>query len=171
MDLALSIMYFLFVTHLGTFASVLGAVLTVYYSWGANRAARAARLAADQVREQLSKIDIMNDLSEALRLSDDLTRKLDTQSWELVMERSTAIRLKVVPSIQQGRRVYTDETIGRLTELASQMRALGDSAARARQEGARAPNIPRLQKLVSDQQEILTIAISEVKAKIGAQHV
>lgn len=152
---------------LGFIASVLGAILTVYYSFRAAGAAEAASHAAAETRKQVKSINLLADLSNALALVGDLRRRLDGDSWEMVSERSQQIRLLISPL---GRMVFEvcgdgfTETVGKIVV---QMKVLGEISEKFRASKIKEPSKARLHSMLADQSEELVLIIAEVKERMG----
>ncbi len=153
--------------YLGTIASVLGAAFTVLFSVQAKTAANSAKLASIETRAQVSRLDVLSELSEAKRLMDDVVNRLHGSSWEIVSERCTSIRLIVAPIISAKEVNFSQSNHEKLVEVVAQMKTLSSTATKVRYDTVKEPNIPRLTALVDEQKETLTLAISEVKQMIG----
>lgn len=72
--------------HWGDLASLLGVILTVWFASRAKTAADQARVAAEQVRDQLSRFDTIAELSEAITIIEEIMRLQRTQAWEVVWD-------------------------------------------------------------------------------------
>jgi hypothetical protein len=72
--------------HWGDIASVLGFSLTIWFAWRAKTAAEQARDAAEEVREQISRLDTIAELSAAISVIEEIMRLQRTQAWEIVWD-------------------------------------------------------------------------------------
>jgi len=116
---------------------------------------------------QVARVDILADLNMARYLLDDLSRRINGKTWELVTERSTSIRLLASPIIVQFGGDFSENVSERLAELVSQMRSLSQVADKARFTSTKDPQIHNLLSIVDDQKETVVLAISEIKQKLG----
>lgn len=153
----------------GGLASVIGAVLTVRYSTRAAAAADAAKTASDDTRNQIKKINVHSDLNEVLRLLDDIRRRIDSDSWEMVSERATQIRLLLVPISRTVLTILGEEDGRSFALLVAQMKQLSETGEKQRDPKARNISKPRLQKLVADFKETVVFALSTVKEGINGE--
>ncbi len=72
--------------HWGDLASVLGFALTIWFAWRAKTAAEQARDAADEVRDRISRLDTIAELSAAITIIEEIMRLQRTQAWEIVWD-------------------------------------------------------------------------------------
>jgi hypothetical protein len=72
--------------HWGDIASVLGFSLTIWFAWRAKTAAEQARDAADEVRDRISRLDTIAELSAAITIIEEIMRLQRTQAWEIVWD-------------------------------------------------------------------------------------
>lgn len=156
-----------FVEYLGTIASVFGAGFTILFSAQAKTAATAARQASNETRAQVSRLDVLSELTEAKRLMDDVANRLHGRSWEIIAERCTAIRLIIAPITSTQEIEFSSDVSEKLVEVIAQMKILSATANKVRYQTIIEPSIPKLSGLVDEQKEVLTLAISEVKKMIG----
>ncbi|WP_159087022.1 hypothetical protein [Loktanella sp. Alg231-35] len=151
----------------GTIASVVGAVLTVFYSRRAKGSADNAQIAATEARNQISSVSVLSELNASLVQIDDLSRQIGSSSWELVEERATSLRNRVVPIVRQKSELFTIDTRKDLVQLVSHMREIGEEADLVRFTNRKAPSQAKLLKIVRDQKEVLIVAISEMKERLS----
>jgi hypothetical protein len=152
---------------LGLVASVVGTILTVWYSAKAAGAAEAASHAASETRKQVKSINLLADLGSALSLLDDLRRRLDAGSWEMVSERSQQVRLLLSPLSRIVEEVCGQkygETIG---EVVVQMKILGETSEKIRSQKIREPQKSKLHSMLGDQSEHVVLVIADVKERMG----
>jgi hypothetical protein len=71
-----------FSKHWGDLASVVGLALTLLAIWFAWR----AKAAAEQVRDQISRIDTVAELSAAITIIEEIMRLQRTQAWQIVWD-------------------------------------------------------------------------------------
>jgi hypothetical protein len=160
----------LFFEHIGTFASILGAVLTVFFSFGAKSAADSAKKASVATREQVARINTLSDLGSAGSLLDDVGRRIHTESWDIVIERASAIRLLIAPIVSNSEIHFSEDLEGRLLELVAQMKSLHQMATKLKLKKLKAANLASITEILEDQKETLILALAEIKILLGDQH-
>lgn len=153
--------------HWGGLASVVGAILTIFFSRSAARAAGAARIASDQTRQKLQSIDLLSELNRLIGRVDDLMIRLETSSWVVVAERATDLRISVAAIIAPQDVLFTDEIVQRMAESISQFKNIAAGADRAMRPDSKNPDVARYRKIASDQKETLVLAMQEVKIHMG----
>ena len=88
--------------HWGDLASLLGLALTIWFSFQAKTAAERARDSAQQVKERISTLDTVGDLSTAITMMHEIMRLQRTQAWDvvwdIVLERYAIIQSHLVRS-------------------------------------------------------------------------
>jgi hypothetical protein len=152
----------------GSLASVIGAIFTVIFSMRASSAALAAKTASETTRSKLQEIDLLSELNRLNGGIDDLLRKLEIGSWGGVTERSNDLRVSIA-AINRSHGQYFDKDIcQQLIAAATQFKTISTSADRVNILGGDGPDIARYRKIVVDQKETVTLAIQDVKVKMGA---
>jgi hypothetical protein len=76
--------------------SIIGVLLTVYFSVGAKRAATAAKDASTATRIHIGKIEAAGIIRECLYMAEGLIAKVDTDQWETISEKSAIVRKNLV---------------------------------------------------------------------------
>jgi hypothetical protein len=94
-----------FVKHWGDLVGVVGLAYTIWLARQAKTAAEQARDAAQQVRERMSTLDTIGDLSTAITILQEIMRLQRTNAWEtvwdIVLDRYASVRPHLVRS-QEG---------------------------------------------------------------------
>jgi hypothetical protein len=90
--------------HWGDLAGALGLAFTIWLAFQAKTAAEQARDAAHQVRERISALDTIGDLSTAITILQEIMRLQRTNAWntvwEIVLDRYATVRVHLVRSEQ-----------------------------------------------------------------------
>jgi hypothetical protein len=152
----------------GTLASVLGAILTVVFSMRAKSAAESASEAAKLTKEQLGRMSILTSLNEGLRIASDLNERLASKNWEIIAERATGLRLIISPLLTSNPDFFSEELNDNLVQLIGQVKDIAGVADRVRFNSSKEPDTTRLRRIVSDQREVLLIAIEQAKQRLAA---
>lgn len=170
----LTIAWIWFQGNWGNLASVMGTGVTIYFAIGAQRAAEAARIASEQTKTKLSKVDLIHDLTRVSSALDDLHVRISLGSLDMIVERSNIVRQIIGPisqmesqSREDGKGILKEETANRLSEMGTQMREISRSANSAQERSAEFRNVARTLEIVNDYREAIAIAISEVKSSLG----
>lgn len=152
----------------GTIASILGAILTVIFSIKAKTAAESANEASKITREQLGKMSILTVLNDCLRLASDLNERLASENWEIIAERATSIRLVMSPMLTSNPEFFTEDLKNKLIQLVGQVKDISTEADKVRFNDKKKPDASRLRMVVSDQREVILIAIEQAKERLAS---
>jgi len=155
---------------LGAVASVVGAWLTIRYSKAAQSAAVAARSASQETRRQVYRLDSLYVISEASRLMSDLGNRIESKSWEMVEERSSSIRLLILPIADLLRKELSLESSVRLSDLLAQLQQMSQTASKVRYSEIKEPSVGKMRRLMDTQKETLTVVMAELKAVVGGEN-
>lgn len=156
-----------FFEELGTIASVIGAVTTIYYSRRAKSAAVAATLAATETRAVVSKLSMLAEFNEMIRQLEDIRRRLDTKNWELIADKCSNLRVLLSPITADNEEYFSSDVFSRLVELHAQIKNLEQTADKQHFGAKVEPNLARIRSILSDQKETLMIASAEINTKLG----
>ena len=154
----------------GTTASLIGTILTVYFAIRAKSAASAARLASEETRSMVAKLDLLFELTEVKRLLDDVISKLNANSWEMVAERCSSIRSLLAPIMRSTDKGLGSESQEMLATMLAQVKSLGETATKCHHGTIQTPAMPRLVAIVEEQKEAIAVTISEAKRLIGSDN-
>jgi hypothetical protein len=72
--------------HWGDLAGALGFAFTIWLAFQAKTAAEQARDAAQQVRERISALDTIGELSTAITILQEIMRLQRTNAWDTVWD-------------------------------------------------------------------------------------
>lgn len=150
----------------GNVASVIGALLTVYFSIMARRAAMDAKAASESARQRMRSIDALDELARLNGRIDDLMFRLEYRAWVVVNERATDLRVSIAAIMSSGKVSFPTELGQRLAEAANQFRIIAAAADRANGGDGDGPDVARYRRIVADQKETLVLAIEEMKAQM-----
>jgi len=152
--------------HLGTSASIVGAWLTVLYARRAKSAADNASHVAQATKDQLASVSVLTLLNDGLRLAGDLNQRVADENWELIEERASSLRLLIASMVKANEELFSADLQPKLIQLTAQMTNLASEADKVRFNGRKPPDQSNIRRLVKDQQEVLLMAIEEVKGRL-----
>jgi hypothetical protein len=152
--------------HWGDLAGVLGLAITVLFAFQAKGAAEQARDAAQQVRERLSALDTIGDLSTAITLLDEIMRLQRTNAWDtvgdIVLDRYSNVRAHLVRS-EEGAGV-SDTHQRSITIAHAQLGVIMEQIESALMSGQQDQlDTARFNRVLSDQRDALE------RARIGVE--
>lgn len=91
--------------------SILGIALTIFFSFGASRSAKAARTASETTRIHLKKVEITAALQECLYMAQSLLPKVDNEEWDGIGRISSDIRLRLISIRHSSGNLLEEERI------------------------------------------------------------
>lgn len=153
----------------GNIASVIGAILTIFFSWSASNSSKLSRQASEQTKKLLQSVDLLSETNRLLGRVDDLLFRLEHQAWIVVVERATDLRISTAAIISQSDDTFSLDTKQRLGEAVNQFKNIASGADRVAQGSARVPDAARYRRIVSDQKETLVLAAQELKTRLGEE--
>lgn len=91
----------------GIVLSLIGFSATLVAVFRAKSTAEAARLAADQARGQVRKLDLISEMATVLRLAEELKRLHRSNAYDILPDRYSDLRLKVM--VIRESKLFTDQ--------------------------------------------------------------
>src|ERR1700733_2343209 len=143
--------------HWGDIASVLGFSLTIWFAWRAKTAAEQARDAADEVRDRISRLDTIAELSAAITIIEEIMRLQRTQAWEtvwdIVLERHSTLRQHLVRSHagirSERQRAFIDAALKQFALMTPEVERAGTEPERSKLDAA------AFNRILSNQKDML----------------
>lgn len=160
-----------FVENWGSLASLAGILVTLFFSYGAKKAARAAEQAAKDARSRLINLDYFSELQRLISLSDELYNFLEQNEWRLVSDRASALRNSAAVISSADGIYFSEETRERLRVAAVQFKNIAAGADRAADPNQATPDHLRYRRIVADQKESFSLAAEELKRILGERDV
>lgn len=166
------IMEFVARGDVGSIASVLGLVLSVIgFSWTirsvirSKRAAEAAREASIAVRTSLTRTDSVAECSTAIAILEEVKRLHRVAVWPLLPDRYSALKRSLI-LIRSANPKLSDDHKTKIQNAVSHLTAIEDAIEKAIAGGSEAPDVPRLNKIVSKQVEALAEILGDIRGQI-----
>ncbi|NJS39112.1 MAG: hypothetical protein HC783_08920 [Rhodobacteraceae bacterium] len=158
-----SLLYFLS-ENWGNAASVLGAVLTVFYARSAKKAADAAQIAATNAKARMVAIDWVVHFSEIVSQIDDLLIRI---SHETDRKRASVdlakLRSKVAVCLNWDSPIADENIRKKILRSSTQISSIAVQLDNNQANPANSVQIPKINKTLSDQRELYAIALDLAK--------
>jgi len=100
----------------------------------------------------------------------DLGNRIESKSWEMVEERSSSIRLLILPIADLLRKELSLESSVRLSDLLAQLQQMSQTASKVRYSEIKEPSVGKMRRLMDTQKETLTVVMAELKAVVGGEN-
>jgi len=159
--------------RLGDFASIIGLLVafigfavTLWNVVRSKRAAEKAEEAVTRVRELLVQADTIKEFSSAVGIMDEIRRLHRAAAWAMLPDRYSALKRCLIavraqnPAMSERHKIATQAAI---TQFTAMERKIEDMLA----NHAAAPNVARLNKIVSGQLDSLAGVLAEIQDQIG----
>ena len=135
--------------HWGDLASVLGFTFAMYTLLRTMKAAEAAKRAAIEVRERLTRVDTVADFAGVLATIEEIKRLHRVKAWEISLDRYSVVR-RLLVSVQESSPTVSDEQRAVLAGAIEQFRTMEQTVERARSRNAQEDlDLARLNKIAS----------------------
>ena len=161
-----------FIKNWGNIASVIGAVLTVFYAWGAKSAAVAAKEAAMGAQARIYAVDYVLHFSSIVVEIDSLLQRIlsDVDDWHRISNDCTKLRSFAAVAKQADEKLLDEETRRRLVRSPTQFLSISQVVLSPDQPD-RSVQLMKIKKVLSDQRELYSVALNQVKQKAaGSGH-
>jgi hypothetical protein len=154
----------------GIVVSLIGTALTIIFARAARDsadqavvAASAAKEAAEAARVRMLNVDLLFETTKIAGMLDELHGTIGQQTWFLVVDRANRACDEINSVIMQTQHVLDEETRANLAQAGSQLRTLAATADRAAFEKSYEPDVRRFRRVVSQQKEIVVVAIENLR--------
>jgi len=150
---------------IGCFVSIIGFSFAIYTLLRTKKAAEAAREAAIEVRERLTRVNTVAEFAEALATIEEIKRLHRAKKWEISLDRYSVVR-RLLVSIQGSSPTLGDQQRAVLAGAIEQFRTMEQTVERARSGHVqRDPDHARLNKVaakIHDELNSVMISIRQV---------
>ena len=150
--------------HWGDLASVIGFVFAIYTLLRTKRAAEAAKTAAFEVRDRLTRVNTVAEFATILAAIDEIKRLHRVKAWLICLDRYSIVR-RLLVSVQESSPNLRDEQHAVLAQAIEQFRIMEQTVERARSKNAQDDlDLARLNKIASktlDELNRVMIAITD----------
>jgi hypothetical protein len=150
----------------GDLASVAGLILTLFGFGVTLSSLNRTRREVRRIRSLLSTMDAVSELSALLAALEELKRLHREGSWVVSLYRYSELRRKCV-ALRHGGSVFSLEQRSLLLDAIRTLRHMEDRVEQSLQGLTGAPDVPRLNGLVSDQMDRLEGLLTDVKGNEG----
>jgi hypothetical protein len=148
----------------GNLASVVGAALTVYYSYEARKSADAAKLAATNAKARMVAIDWVIHFGDIVSQIDDVLLRVSQEAHRNGVSADLAkLRSKMAICLSWETSSDEEGLRKRILRSSTQISAIAVQLDTHHLDPASAINIPKINKTLSDQRELYAIALSLAK--------
>ena len=145
--------------------SVIGFSFTIWSVIRSKRAAEAAREASIAVRSSLARTDIVAECSTAIAILEEIKRLHRIPAWQPLPDRYSALKRSLI-LIRTANPKLSDDHQTKIQKAVSHLTALEDVIENVIAKGAEAPDVPRLNKIVSKQVEALAEILGDIRGQI-----
>lgn len=159
-------------SDVGSIASVLALGLSVIgFSWTiwsvirSKQAAEAAREASIAVRTSLARTDIVAECSTAIAILEEVKRLHRIAAWQLLPDRYSALKRSLI-LIRTANPKLSDDYKTKIQSAVSHMGAFEDAIEKVIAGGSEAPDVPRLNKIVSKQVAALAEILGDIRGQV-----
>jgi hypothetical protein len=159
--------------HLGDIASVIGIIIsligffiTIWNVIQSRKAAQKAEEIAHKVREDISKIETIEEFSKAIATIDEIKRLNRDEAWSILPERYSALRKSLISIKNSNPNMpYNDKVI--LSNALRHTSNIEDQIEQFIVNKLLPIDIPKFNKIISQQGDRLTEILVSIKGKIG----
>ncbi len=159
--------------HLGDIASLIGIIIslvgffiTIWNVIQSRKAAQNAGEIASKVREDISKIETIEEFSRAIATIDEIKRLNRDGAWSILPERYSALRKSLIsiktsnPNMPENDKVILSNALRHTSNIEDQIENfITDKSLLI--------NIPKFNKIISQQGDRLTEILVSLKGRIG----
>ncbi len=153
-------------SDLGLLVSVAGFVVTIIIVLRSKKAAEAAKNAAMKVQEDMSRFDLIAELSTAISGIEEIKRLHREGAWHILPDRYSAARNAVVAIIRASPSLAADQEI-ELQRTKQHLINLEGQVEKALATKGPFPHFPELNRIMSEQTDILNAMRAETKKDMG----
>lgn len=147
-------------------ASVIGTLLTVWFSWSAKSAAKKALDAANAARTRMQVVDWLMEFRDIIHVVEEVRASLEADLDWIALSKNFS-RLRVSAAVFAKRYKSDNLDLGnRLKISASQFASLADAADK-HAEGKGKSSVSSLKKVMASQMELYTLLLNEAKQAAG----
>jgi hypothetical protein len=154
----------LIANHWGDLASLLGLGFTIWFAFRAKNAAEQARDAARFVKEQISNLDSLADLSAAITTLDEIKRLQRLLAWDLVLDRYSTVR-KHLARVERVNPTLTPREQDAIVGAIRQFRIIEGTVEREKFNRDVPIDVARLNSVVAEQTDVLERIMIAVKQR------
>jgi hypothetical protein len=127
-------------------------------------ASEQARAAAQAVREQLLQMNAIQGLNLAIKTLEDVQRLHRIKAWQALPDRCTSLKQDLIAIRIRSRNLTEDQQSsiqGAIVQLSTIQRGVESTVA-----GGDAPDVPRMNEIISEQIDRLTVVLAELQNEI-----
>ncbi len=151
---------------MGLAATLLGFAITIIGVYRSKTAAQSARDAAVQTKSLLLYSDAIADISAALGMMEEIRRLHRAGVWQLLPDRYSALRQKLVAVRSANSEMPEDELIV-LRKVADEFKAIETRVERALANGNAPPNPAKLNEIVGSHIDAVSEVLVSLKDSLG----
>ncbi|HEX8210751.1 MAG TPA: hypothetical protein VF584_11290 [Longimicrobium sp.] len=149
------------------FLSIIGFAATLYGLWRATTAAQAAERAATGAREALLRSGNIAELATVMSVMEEIKRLHRIGAWPLLLDRYSILRRSLI-SIRSSSPSLGDEDTKTLQGAIRHFAAIEQAVEKALDTGGAPTNVPKLNKIVSQQIDLLEELLTSLRTATGA---
>ncbi|HEX8429641.1 MAG TPA: hypothetical protein VF625_00080 [Longimicrobium sp.] len=149
------------------FLSIVGFGATLYGLWRATTAAKAAATAAQETRETLLRSGNIAELATAMSVMEEIKRLHRVGAWPLLLDRYAILRRSLI-SVRSSTPHLGEEGSKTLQTAIRHFFAIEQAVEEAVDTGVGPANVPKLNKLVSQQIDKLEELLTSLRTGSGA---
>lgn len=154
-----------YVSIAGLIVSLLGAALTVWYSWSAKNAAEAAQAAATDTKVRIANVDVFATIKDLLAMLRDIGIRVEGGEHGVAREKALDAIASAIDIIESPDVLLTQEKQELLSIFVVQMRELNETLL-ANTRSKRNVDVARILGVLALQREALTKVQAEAKRRL-----
>ena len=154
--------------YLGLFFTIIGFIITIAAVKKSQKASEEAKKEVIKVREDIKKIDAVNDLSTAIAMIEEIRTLQRDSRWVYLPDRFSALKKllisikKTYPDLTDSQKAIIQGTLQHITDIDHKI----ESSVRNKTEPT---NIPKINMLLSEQKDDVYEMLVELRSTIGVR--
>jgi hypothetical protein len=164
---------FIIDNHLGELSSVtgvligvIGFIITIWNVVKSRKASQKAEAMVSKVREDISKMETIEEFSKAIATINEIKRLNRDSTWSILPERCSALRRSLI-SIKTSNQNMPDCDRTIITNAIQHISNIESQIEKVIFDSSIAVDIPKLNKIISQQADKLTEILNGIKSNIG----
>jgi hypothetical protein len=156
------------VNLLSLVVSVVGFCWTIWAVIESKRAAQAAKLAAEKMRETLKLADTIMDVASAIRVMEEIKRLHRNRDWKVLLDRYATLRGLLI-EIKSSRPNMSEDHRAALTGAILQIKGIENKVERALEKKEETLKISKFNEVVSVQIDSLSEILGLIRQEVGKE--
>ncbi len=159
--------------NLSDILSISGIALTLLFSAGAKKSANAAKLAAENTRIHLKKVEVVSALQDCLYMAQNLLDRVDKEEWEIIGNVAADIKLRLISIRHSSEGSPDEDRASRIQEAIVEFGLITGRCDKFRfgSDSAQPVSKPRMLASIRRQIENIAEAQESAKRKLGEANV